>query len=258
MSDQEFKGTTAIVTGSGQGIGREIALALRRAGAAVVIADWNEDKAAAVAGEIKSSGGRAIAVRTDVSNQAQVEAMVARALDAFGRIDVLVNNAGIGHVEPFLSITLEDWNHVLAVNLTGQFLCAQAVARVMLRQGGGRIVNIASISGERGGTGRAAYGAAKAGVILLTKVMAVELAVKGIAVNAISPGPTETEQVAQCHNAATRAAYHSVLPIRRYAQPAEIASAALFLASPAASFMSGHIMNVDGGFGAAGLMFEQG
>lgn len=102
MSDQEFKGTTAIVTGSGQGIGREIALALGRAGAAVVIADWNEDKAAAVVGEIKSSGGRAVAVRTDVSNQAQVEAMVARALDAFGRIDVLVNNAGIGHVEPFL------------------------------------------------------------------------------------------------------------------------------------------------------------
>ena len=167
-----------------------------------------------------------------------------------------MNNAGIGHVKPFLSITLEEWNRVLQINLTGQFLCAQAVARVMLQEGGGRIVNIASISGERGGTGRAAYGAAKAGVILLTKVMAVELAAKGIRVNAISPGPTETEQVRECHDDATRAAYHSVMPIGRYAAPSEIANVALFLASDEASFVSGHILNVDGGFGAAGLIFE--
>ena len=168
----------------------------------------------------------------------------------------MVNNAGIGHVKPFLSITLEEWNRVQAINLTGQFLCAQAVARVMLQQGSGRIVNVASISGERGGTGRAAYGAAKAGVILLTKVMAVELSAKGIGVNAISPGPTETEQVRECHDDATRAAYHSVLPIKRYALPSEIATAALFLASQEASFVNGHILNVDGGFGAAGLIFE--
>lgn len=256
MTIEGFKGKVSIITGSGQGIGREIALAMAREGAWGVIADWNESRAQAVASEITACGGIAIPVKVDVSDPDQVEAMVRQTLEAFGRIDILVNNAGIGHVKPFLSITLEEWNRVLGINLTGQFLCAQAVARVMLQQGGGCIVNVASISGERGGTGRAAYGAAKAGVILLTKVMAVELASKGIRVNAISPGPTETEQVRECHDDATRAAYHSVLPIKRYAEPSEIANAVLFLASQEASFVHGHILNVDGGFGAAGLIFE--
>jgi NAD(P)-dependent dehydrogenase (short-subunit alcohol dehydrogenase family) len=256
MTIERFKGKVSIITGSGQGIGREIALAMVREGASVVIADWNESRAQEVASEITACGGIAIPVKVDVSDPDQVEAMVRQTLEVFGRIDILVNNAGIGHVKPFLSITLEEWNRVLQINLTGQFLCAQAVARVMLQEGGGRIVNIASISGERGGTGRAAYGAAKAGVILLTKVMAVELAAKGIRVNAISPGPTETEQVRECHDDATRAAYHSVMPIGRYAAPSEIANVALFLASDEASFVSGHILNVDGGFGAAGLIFE--
>ncbi len=256
MPNGRFQGKVSIVTGSGQGIGREIALAMGREGASVVVADWNEIKAREVASEIGAAGGAALPVKVDISDAGQVEAMVRQTLAAFGRIDVLVNNAGIGHVKPFLSITLEEWNRVLTINLTGQFLCAQAVARVMLQQGGGRIVNVASISGERGGTGRAAYGAAKAGVILLTKVMAVELAAKGIGVNAISPGPTETEQVRQCHDDATRAAYHSVLPIKRYAAPSEIANTALFLASQESSFVNGHILNVDGGFGAAGLIFE--
>ena len=256
MSAERFKGKVSIITGSGQGIGREIALAMAREGAEVVIADWNESRAQEVASEITECDGIAIPVKVDVSDPVQVEAMVRQTLEAFGRIDILVNNAGIGHVKPFLSITLEEWNRVLGINLTGQFLCAQAAARVMLQQGGGRIVNVASISGERGGTGRAAYGAAKAGVILLTKVMAVELASKGITVNAISPGPTETDQVRECHDDATRAAYHSVLPIKRYAEPSEIANAVLFLASQEASFVHGHILNVDGGFGAAGLIFE--
>jgi 3-oxoacyl-[acyl-carrier protein] reductase len=199
-----------------------------------------------------------MAFETDVSDAGQVEEMVRRAVEAFGRIDILVNNAGIGHVKPFLEIPLAEWQKVLDTNLTGTFLCAQAVARVMVRQGSGAIVNVASISGERGGTGRAAYGAAKAGVILLTKVMAVELASLGVRVNAISPGPTETQQVRECHDEATRAAYHRLLPIERYADPKEIAAAALFLASPQASFVSGHILNVDGGFGAAGLIFSAG
>src|SRR6266478_6508003 len=231
MPDRGFGGAVAIVTGSGQGIGRAIALALAREGASIVIADCNGETAREVAAEINTAGGKSIPLKVDISDSRQVDAMVQQTLNAFGHIDVLVNNAGIGHVKPFLSITLEEWNRVLAINLTGQFLCAQAVARVMLRQGSGRIVNVASISGERGGNGRAAYGAAKAGVILLTKVMAVELAAKGIAVNAISPGPTETDQVRQCHDPATRAAYHAVLPVKRYASPSEIASAALFLAS---------------------------
>ena len=251
-----FAGKVAIVTGAGRGIGREIALGLVRGGARVAVADCNVPQANQVCREIAEMGGDAITVPVDISDPEQVDSMVRQTLAAYGRIDVLVNNAGIGHAKPFLDISLEEWNLVLKVNLTGQFLCAQAVARVMLQQGGGRIVNVASISGQRGGTGRAAYGAAKAGVILLTRVMAVELAAKGIAVNAISPGPTETDQVRQCHNAATRAAYYDRLPMRRYAQPHETAQAALFLASDEASFISGHILNVDGGFDAAGLIFE--
>lgn len=251
-----MKDKIAVVTGGGQGIGREIALGLARRGATVIIADWNLETAEAVSNEIRASGGSALAVEVDISDAAQVEAMVQRVLDAYGRIDILINNAAIGHAKPFLEISLEEWDRVLAINLTGQFLCAQAVARAMVERGGGRIVNVASISGQRGGTGRAAYGAAKAGVILLTRVMAVELAARGIAVNAISPGPTETDQVRQCHDDATRAAYYERLPIRRYADPAEIAKAALFLASDEASFVSGHILNVDGGFDAAGLIYE--
>jgi len=251
-----FAGKVAIVTGAGRGIGREIALGLVRGGARVAVADCNVPQANQVCREIAEMCGDAITVPVDISDPEQVDSMVRQTLTAYGRIDVLVNNAGIGHARPFLDIPLEEWNLVLKVNLTGQFLCAQAVARVMLKQGGGRIVNVASISGQRGGTGRAAYGAAKAGVILLTRVMAVELAAKGIAVNAISPGPTETDQVRQCHNAATRAAYYDRLPMRRYAQPRETAQAALFLASDEASFVSGHILNVDGGFDAAGLIFE--
>jgi len=251
-----MKDKIAVVTGGGQGIGREIALGLARRGATVIVADWNLAAAEAVSNEIRASGGSAMVVEVDISDAAQVEAMVQRVLDAYGRIDILINNAAIGHAKPFLEISLEEWNRVLAINLTGQFLCAQAVARAMVQRGGGRIVNVASISGQRGGTGRAAYGAAKAGVILLTRVMAVELAARGIAVNAISPGPTETDQVRQCHDDATRAAYYERLPIRRYADPAEIAKAALFLASDEASFVSGHILNVDGGFDAAGLIYE--
>jgi 3-oxoacyl-[acyl-carrier protein] reductase len=251
-----FANKVAVVTGSARGIGREVALGLSREGASVVVADVALPAAEACAAAILLAGGRAFAYQVDISDAAQVNGMVAAALGRFDRIDILVNNAGIGHAKPVLETTLEEWNRVLAVNLTGQFLCAQAVARVMLRQGGGRIVNVASISGERGGTGRAAYGAAKAGVILLTKVMAAELAAKGIAVNAISPGPTETEQVRQVHDAATRAAYYRLLPMKRYAEPREIAEAVLFLASEEASFVCGHVLNVDGGFGAAGLITE--
>lgn len=256
MTNSKLHDKNAIVTGSGRGIGREIALSFAREGATVLVADINGAMARDVAQEIVSGGGRATSFALDISDSAQVSALVNHALQEFGKIDVLVNNAGIGHVRDFLSITLEEWNRVLNINLTGQFLCAQAVARIMVRQGRGRIVNVASISGERGGTGRAAYGAAKAGVILLTKVMAVELAAKGVSVNAISPGPTETDQVRECHGDSTRAAYYSTLPMRRYAQPNEIAKAALFLATEDASFVTGHILNVDGGFGAAGLMSE--
>ncbi len=142
-----------------------------------------------------------------------------------------MNVAGVGITRLFLNTTLEQWESVLRVNLTGSFLCSQAVARVMVAQGGGKIINIASLSGQRAGTGRAAYGASKAGVTMLTKVMALELAPYGITVNEIAPGPVETEMTAVTHDAATRSAYHRLIPMGRYAQRGEIADAAVFLAS---------------------------
>jgi NAD(P)-dependent dehydrogenase (short-subunit alcohol dehydrogenase family) len=246
-----LSGKVALITGAGQGIGEAIARLFAKEGASVAIADVVETKARAVAASIASGS---LAVQADVGNEDDVNRMVRATVDAFGRVDILVNNAGIGHVKAFVEIPLKEWDQVIRTNLTGTFLCAQAASKVMQGQGAGVIINVGSISGQRGGSGRAAYGAAKAGVILLTKVMSVELAAVGIRVNCISPGPTETDQVRECHDGATREAYQRLLPMKRYAHPSEIAAAALFLASPAASFVSGHILNVDGGFNAAGLM----
>jgi 3-oxoacyl-[acyl-carrier protein] reductase len=246
----------AIITGSGRGIGREMALLFASQGARISVADLNQESAGRVAAEIKARGGDARAVPVDVTEPSQVESLVEETLSHFGRLDILVNNAGVGLNRPFLKVTLEEWNQVLRVNLTGPFLCAQAAGRVLARQGSGTIINIASISGQRGGQGRAAYGASKAGVILLTKVMAVELAPRGVTVNAIAPGPVVTEMSNGTHTEATRKSYHDRIPLRRYGRPQEIAAAALFLASEEASFVTGHTLNVDGGFHAAGLLFD--
>jgi 3-oxoacyl-[acyl-carrier protein] reductase len=246
----------AIITGSGRGIGREMARLFASAGAKVVVADIDTRSATSVAADIVAAGQVARAIAVDVCDPAQVERLIGDTWTDFGRVDVLVNNAGVGLNKPFLETTPGEWEHQLRVNLTGTFLCAQAAARVMTRQGAGTIINVASISGQRGGQGRAAYGAAKAGVILLTKVMAVELAPLGVRVNAIAPGPVDTEQSRGTHTEATRQAYFDRIPIRRYGEREEIAAAALFLASDASSFVVGHVLNVDGGFQAAGLMFD--
>jgi 3-oxoacyl-[acyl-carrier protein] reductase len=246
----------AIITGAGRGIGHEMARLFAAEGAHVVIADCDLGSAQRVAAEIVSAGGVALPIRVDVADPTLVDSMIQQTVQRFGRIDILVNNAGVGSNEPFLDMSLEEWNRNLGINLTGTFLCAQAAARVMVRHGGGRIVNVASISGQRGGKGRAAYGASKAGVILLTKVMAVELAPLGVRVNAISPGPVDTDQSRATHTPATRRAYYDRLPIGRYGERSEIVAAALFLASDEASFVHGHILNVDGGFDAAGLIFS--
>jgi 3-oxoacyl-[acyl-carrier protein] reductase len=246
----------AIVTGAGRGIGREIARRFAAEGAAVVLADIGKENAVAAAAEIAAAGGKALAIPVDITDSAQVEALIGDTLKRFGRLDVLVNNAGVGLNKPFLQTTLQDWERPLRVNLTGTFLCGQAAARVMVRQGTGTIINIGSISGQRGGQGRAAYGSSKAGVLLLTKVMAVELAPYGVTVNAIAPGPVVTEMSNGTHTEATRKSYHDRIPLRRYGREQEIAAAAVFLASPDASFVTGHTLNVDGGFRAAGLLFD--
>jgi NAD(P)-dependent dehydrogenase (short-subunit alcohol dehydrogenase family) len=251
-----FEGKIVLITGAGRGIGRSVALRFGSKGASVIAADLDAERAEATAAEIVASGGQAWGKAVDVAVQPQVESLVAATVRERSRIDVLVNVAGVGLTRLFLNTTLEEWERVLRVNLNGCFLCSQAVARVMVAQGGGKIIHIASLSGQRGGTGRAAYGASKAGVTMLTKVMAVELARYGITVNEIAPGPVNTEMTAVTHDEATRDAYHRLIPMERYAERDEIASAAVFLASPQASFVNGHTLNVDGGFAAAGLMFD--
>lgn len=246
----------AIVTGAARGIGRSIAIRFAREGASVVAADLDVKNAESVAAEILAAGGRARGRLVDVGIQTQVEDLITSTVRDLARIDLLVNVAGVGLTRLLLDTTLEQWEHVLRVNLTGCFLCSRTAARVMSAQGAGKIINIASLSGQRGGTGRAAYGASKAGVTMLTKVMAVELARYGITVNEIAPGPVNTEMTAVTHDEATRNAYLRLIPMARYAERDEIADAAVFLASPEADFINGQTLNVDGGFAAAGLMFD--
>lgn len=248
----KLDGKVAIVTGAGHGIGAAIAQRLARDEAKVLLCDVNGERAVRVTEEIKSHGGVGEACTVDVRERRQVEAAVARAVAAFGRLDILVNDAGIMDREPFLEMTDDLWRRVIDVNLYGTFLFAQVAARQMVRQGhGGRIVNVASNSGIFGGRGRAAYGASKAGVINLTQTLAIELAEHGILVNAVAPGPTKTR------TDQPEKPWGSVLarmPLQRWGRPEEIAAVAAFLASDEASFITGHVYAADGGFTIAGIM----
>jgi NAD(P)-dependent dehydrogenase (short-subunit alcohol dehydrogenase family) len=249
-----LQGKIALVTGGARGIGFAIAKALAAQGAIPVIADINEQGARDAVAALQGSEGLALGV--NVAEQASITAMIEAIIARYGRLDILVNNAGIGGNTPFLDIKLEEWSRTIAINLTGAFLVAQACAREMAKQQSGKIINIVSLSGQRGGHGRAAYGSAKAGLELLTKVMAVELAEFGINVNAIAPGAIETEMAKFAHDQATRAAYNYLIPMTRYGTPEEIADAAVFLCSDESRYIHGHTLNVDGGFRTAGLMFR--
>jgi NAD(P)-dependent dehydrogenase (short-subunit alcohol dehydrogenase family) len=247
------EGRIAIVTGGGSGIGAEICRRFAADGMSVVVADRDAGNAASVAEEI---GAKASSCTLDVADEAAVDAMVADAAGRHGRLDVIVTSAGIGIQKSMLETTAEEFRRILDVNVAGMFLCGRAAARVMVKQGSGRIINIASVAGMRGVPGRVAYSASKGGVIAMTQVMAVELGPHGITANAIAPGPIETALTARMHTDETRKAYNAASPLGRYGTLAELAAAAAFLASEEASYVNGHTIVVDGGMGVAGPLFK--
>jgi len=248
--ERDFEGKVALVTGGGSGIGRAAAVLFAARGARIVVADLDAEGGAGTVKEIESAGGTATFVRTDVADPLQVSAMVAAAVDAYGRLDVALNNAGLPSTYAALADqTLADWDRTLAVNLTSVFLSMQAEIPVMLETGGGAIVNTSSAAGLMGFANLPAYVASKHGVIGLTKSVALEFARKGVRVNAVCPGTIRTQMLEGFTGGNEEAlqGMGRMQPIGRLGTPAEVAEAIVWLCSDAASFVTGHAMAVDGG-----------
>jgi NAD(P)-dependent dehydrogenase (short-subunit alcohol dehydrogenase family) len=242
----------ALVTGAARGIGLAVAKRFLAEGWCVALLDIEGDLLHGAV-EALACPDSTMALQCDVSDAEAVTNALAWIGKRFGRLDALVNNAGIAVFAPLLEISDADWNRVLAVNLTGPFLCTKAAAPLMREHGGGAVVNITSISAVRASTLRAAYGTSKAGLAHLTKQLAVELASLGIRVNAVAPGPVETAMAKQVHTPEIRADYHDAIPLNRYGLEEELAEAVFFLCSDRASYITGQILAVDGGFDAAGI-----
>ena len=245
-----FENTGVLITGAGSGIGRAASLAFAAEGAAIAAADLRLEAAQATASAVEELGRTAVALQVDVTQPDSVRAMVERAVAGLGSLDVLINSAGVREIVPFLELPAEEWLKVIGTNLTGTFLCSQAVAQHLIAQNkGGKIINLSSVAGLMGVPNRAAYVASKHGVVGLTKEMGMELADKHIQVNAIAPGVVETAMTAGYFDKPDIvASLKKAHPAGRWAQPEEIARLMLFLASEDADFMTGATIPIDGGF----------
>lgn len=247
----------AIITGGGSGQGKAAVEIFCREGAKVVIAEWNEQTGSQVEQELKDAGYEALFVKTDVSDEESVKAMVQATMDAYGRIDILFNNAGIGYsftdtykMADLVETSLADWNAIMAINLNGMFLCSKYVLPIMREQGSGNIVNNSSMNALVGESGADAYTAAKGGIVALTRVMAKDNAQYGIRVNCTCPGGVDTPMIAPAldANPGLREHLSAGIPLKRLAKPEDIANVALFLASDDSAYMTGAILPVDGGW----------
>jgi 3-oxoacyl-[acyl-carrier protein] reductase len=241
----DLTGKVAVVTGASRGIGRAISDSLARQGALVAMTDVLGDAAVVAAQEVAAAGGRAEAYTMDVTDAESVRAAVERILERHSRLDILVNNAGIVRDNVALRLKREDWDLVLKVNLSGTFICSQAVLRTMMRQHGGRIINISSVVGQMGNAGQTNYAASKAGIIGFSKALARELAVRGITVNVVAPGLIDTDMTRGLPES-VRNEWASKVPLGRLGTADDVASAVCFLASDEASYISGQVLAVNG------------
>ncbi len=241
-----LKDKVALVTGASQGIGRDTALALTEAGAKVVVAARNEEKLAALVGEIVLAGGQALAVRMDVADTEQVRAGFKQVIEKFARLDILVNNAAITHDGLSVRMKQEDWDAVIRTNLTGAHLCIQQALGTMMRARAGRIINITSIVAQMGNAGQANYVASKAGLIGLTKAMAIEISSRNITVNAVAPGFIETPMTDALADK-VKEELKTRIPLGRMGSARDVAAAIVFLASDEAGYITGHVLDVNGG-----------
>ncbi|MEE3258023.1 MAG: SDR family NAD(P)-dependent oxidoreductase [Candidatus Latescibacterota bacterium] len=242
----DFSGQVVFVTGASRGIGRAIALVFAQAGAQVALASRSADKLEAVAEEVRAAGAEALVLPTDVAVEAEVNQAIERVVAEWGRLDVLINNAGLIDFGPLHQIEPDAWDKVIAANLTGAYLCCRAVAPVMEKQQRGRIVNITSVSAQTGGvSGGVHYTASKGGLAAMTKTLARDLAPHGITVNAISPGQIDADP--ELLTPEQREKVMAMIPLGRLGEPEEIAYAALFLASPLADYITGTTLDVNGG-----------